>query len=64
MADIGQEFISSYSGFPSFFKAPIITPDDITEGRVVIAGVPLDRGDQHGAQGRQVRPPRHQRGFL
>ncbi len=56
MADAGQDFISYYSGFPSFFKSPIITPDDINEGMVVIAGVPLDEGINMGRKGARYGP--------
>ena len=38
------EFIAPYTGFPSFFKAPIIDTDGIEEGMAVVAGVPIDMG--------------------
>ncbi len=41
---MSNEFISSYTGFSSFFKAPIVEPDQVGEGMTVVAGVPMDHG--------------------
>ena len=39
-----REFIAPYSGFPSFYKAPIADMSAIEEGMAVVAGVPMDHG--------------------
>lgn len=41
---MSDRFITSYSGFSSFFQAPIKEPDQVQEGMTVIAGVPIDQG--------------------
>ena len=42
-----------YGGLVSFFRAPTVAVDRITEGMAVIAGVPIDNGipfDRPGAR--------------
>ena len=39
-----QELVAPYAGVPSFFKAPIVGPEDLEEGMAVVAGVPMDMG--------------------
>ena len=39
-----QEFVTPYSGFPSFYKAPISEMDRVEEGMAVVAGAPMDLG--------------------
>jgi arginase family enzyme len=33
-----------YVGIPTFFQAPVIEPERIQEGMIVVAGVPIDQG--------------------
>ena len=40
----GPEYIASHVGFPSFFKTPIVRQDEVRDGTVVVAGVPIDMG--------------------
>ena len=40
----GPDFVTPYSGFPSFYKAPIVEMSDVREGSGVVAGVPMDQG--------------------
>ena len=35
---------TSYKGFPSFFSGKIMGPEEIEEGMLVVAGVPIDQG--------------------
>ena len=35
---------TSYKGFPSFFSGKITTIEDVAEGMLVVAGVPIDQG--------------------
>ena len=39
-----DRLITSYTGFPSFFNAPIKEAEQVVEGMTVIAGVPIDQG--------------------
>ena len=38
------EFIAPHTGFPSFYKTPIVDMEGIEEGMAVVAGVPMDHG--------------------
>ena len=41
---MSKRLITSYVGFPTFFDAPIKKHDQVQEGMVVVAGVPIDQG--------------------
>lgn len=41
---INPEFVAPYTGFPSFYKSPIVEMESIENGMAVVAGVPMDHG--------------------
>jgi agmatinase len=41
---VSDRLITYYTGFPSFFNAPIKEGDQVQEGMLVVAGVPIDQG--------------------
>ena len=41
---MSNRLITYYTGFPSFFNAPIKEGNQVQEGMVVVAGVPIDQG--------------------
>ena len=43
-----REMLPYYGGLVSFFRAPGIEFDQITEGLAVVAGVPIDNGIPYG----------------
>ena len=51
-----REPIPSYGGLVSFFGAPGIELDQITEGLAVVAGVPIDNGISMGRVGARFGP--------
>ena len=53
---MGEQFVSPYAGFPSFFQAPIIGPELVQEGMTVVAGVPIDHGIVIGRPGARYGP--------
>ena len=38
---MGEQLITSYAHFPSFFHAAIIAPEQVRKGLTVVAGVPM-----------------------
>ena len=51
-----REFVATYEGFASFFKAPMIDVEQIREGMAVVAGVPIDQGINMGRAGAKWGP--------
>ena len=51
-----KKFITSYTGIPSFFQAPIIEPNQVKEGMTVVAGVPMDLGTVIARPGARYGP--------
>ena len=41
---MSKRLVTSYTGFPSFFGAPIVDVDQVKEGMTVVSGVPIDHG--------------------
>ena len=53
---MSDRLITSYTGFPSFFNAPIKEGDQVQEGMLVVAGVPIDQGVVTGRIGARFGP--------
>ena len=51
-----DRLITYYTGFPSFFNAPIKETDQVEEGMVVVAGVPIDQGVVTARNGARFGP--------
>ena len=47
---------TSYTGFPSFFSSKISSVEDVEEGTLVVAGVPIDQGVVTGRPGSRYGP--------
>ena len=47
---------TSYTGFPSFFSGKIASVEDVEEGTLVVAGVPIDQGVVTGRPGARYGP--------
>ena len=50
---------TSYKGFPSFFSGKIMGPEEIEEGMLVVAGVPIDQGIVTARPGARYGAERH-----
>ena len=53
---MSDRLITYYTGFPSFFNAPIKDGDQVQEGMVVVAGVPIDQGVVTARSGARFGP--------
>lgn len=51
-----DRLITPYTGFPSFFNAPIKETEQVVEGMTVVAGVPIDQGVVIGRPGARYGP--------
>jgi agmatinase len=51
-----REVMPYYGGLVSFFRAPGIEVEDVTEGLAVVAGVPIDNGIPQGRVGARFGP--------
>ena len=53
---MSDRLITYYTGFPSFFNAPIKEADQVQEGMMVVAGVPIDQGVVTSRSGARFGP--------